>query len=421
MMGGWGVGLYGRAMQAEDRVGGEGGGVGSIGSGWDRVARGLEAPRHRGNLGREGVQAEERLHWRSFLVKLGTDNLSGAHNEELFVASHKSVYVVYTAIGDVSIFVVGKDEYDELACSAKSGGLATYHSSPTDFNAFQLVSHIQCVHSILLRIARTKRSMLAVSAKHGLDAGGDQQSDALASNCKISYGLAMHAEIDVEILIGMTSLSTPEASSSGMTLEYTGSTIPIVPTQVFDKVIKSSISCYMVFVKESKEGACVLKESCSETKEKSEMSDLLNEFQDVFTDDIPNELPPTRGQDDHTIELLPGSSPSNKPPYKVSQAQQEIMKQVNELVEKGMYLTMSQPRTNYLMVMCLRIIAVAEVLYAITSSVKDVCKKTPTERIFLEKYGKVCLCLDEIVFQGTLEHTDKDRIRRLTRLKPLAD
>lgn len=36
-----------------------------------------------------GVPAEERLHWRSFLVKLGTDNLKGAKNEELFVASHK--------------------------------------------------------------------------------------------------------------------------------------------------------------------------------------------------------------------------------------------------------------------------------------------------------------------------------------------
>jgi hypothetical protein len=36
-----------------------------------------------------GVPAEERLHWRSFLVKLGTENLKGAKNEELFVASHK--------------------------------------------------------------------------------------------------------------------------------------------------------------------------------------------------------------------------------------------------------------------------------------------------------------------------------------------
>ncbi|KAK1275904.1 hypothetical protein QJS04_geneDACA005667 [Acorus gramineus] len=36
-----------------------------------------------------GVPAEERQHWRSFLVKLGTDNLKGAKNEDLFVASHK--------------------------------------------------------------------------------------------------------------------------------------------------------------------------------------------------------------------------------------------------------------------------------------------------------------------------------------------
>lgn len=66
-------------------------------------------------------------------------------------------------------------------------------------------------------------------------------------------------------------------------------------------------------------------------------------------------------------------------------------------------------------------LALMEVLNAVTSSVKDVCRKDPSERLFLEKYGKVCLCLDEIISQGALEHTDKDRIRRLTRLKPLAE
>ncbi|KAH1207349.1 Coatomer subunit zeta-1 [Glycine max] len=66
---------------------------------------------------RKGVQWEERLHWRSFLVKLGADNLKGVKNEELLVACHKSVYIVYTVLGDVSIYVVGKEEYDELALS----------------------------------------------------------------------------------------------------------------------------------------------------------------------------------------------------------------------------------------------------------------------------------------------------------------
>ncbi|KAH1129043.1 hypothetical protein J1N35_000421 [Gossypium stocksii] len=40
-----------------------------------------------------GVSAEERLHWRSFLVKLGADNLKGVKNEELLVASHKYEYL----------------------------------------------------------------------------------------------------------------------------------------------------------------------------------------------------------------------------------------------------------------------------------------------------------------------------------------
>lgn len=66
-------------------------------------------------------------------------------------------------------------------------------------------------------------------------------------------------------------------------------------------------------------------------------------------------------------------------------------------------------------------LALMEVLNAVSASVKEVCKKSPSERLFLEKYGKVCLCLDEIVSQGSLEHTDKDRIRRLSRLKPLAE
>ncbi|MCO5601345.1 hypothetical protein L7F22_055465 [Adiantum nelumboides] len=78
--------------------------------------------------------------------------------------------------------------------------------------------------------------------------------------------------------------------------------------------------------------------------ENLEFSKFLNQFQDVFIDDIPRELSLEQGDDDHAIELLPGSSPPNKPPYRVSQAQQEeIMRQVNELVEKGMVRPSSSP------------------------------------------------------------------------------
>jgi hypothetical protein len=38
-----------------------------------------------------GVPMEERLHMRSFLVKLGSKNLKGSKNKELHVPSHKYI------------------------------------------------------------------------------------------------------------------------------------------------------------------------------------------------------------------------------------------------------------------------------------------------------------------------------------------
>ena len=69
----------------------------------------------------------------------------------------------------------------------------------------------------------------------------------------------------------------------------------------------------MIFVKESLKDAC--DSSCVENKVNF---NFLSEFQDLFTNDIPMELHPTRGIYDHTIELLQGSSQPNKPPYRVS-------------------------------------------------------------------------------------------------------
>ncbi|MCO5596537.1 hypothetical protein L7F22_050602 [Adiantum nelumboides] len=100
----------------------------------------------------------------------------------------------------------------------------------------------------------------------------------------------------------------------------------------------------MIFVKDSLNDVDETQVNENGMQVDLELSNFLNEFQDVFIDDIPGELPPKRGDDDHMIELIPGSSPPNKPPYRVSQAQQEeIMKQVNELVEKGMVRPSSSP------------------------------------------------------------------------------
>ncbi|MCO5548421.1 hypothetical protein L7F22_001877 [Adiantum nelumboides] len=126
--------------------------------------------------------------------------------------------------------------------------------------------------------------------------------------------------------------------------QESGSTIPLVNNQAFDKSIKSSISAYMIFVKDSSSDVNKTQVDESGMQEDLELSKFLNQFKDVFIDDIPGELPPKRGDNDHAIELIPGSSPPNKPPYRVSQAQQEeIMRQVNKFVEKGMVRPSSSP------------------------------------------------------------------------------
>ncbi|MCO5546749.1 hypothetical protein L7F22_000185 [Adiantum nelumboides] len=126
--------------------------------------------------------------------------------------------------------------------------------------------------------------------------------------------------------------------------QESGRSTPLVNDHAFDKSIKSSVFAYMIFVKDSLNGVDETQVNENGMQLDLELSNFLNQFQDVFTDDIPGELPPKRGDDDHMIELIPGSSPPNKPPYRVSQAQQvEIMRQVNELVEKGMVRPSSSP------------------------------------------------------------------------------
>ena len=50
---------------------------------------------------------------------------------------------------------------------------------------------------------------------------------------------------------------------------------------------------------------------------------MFENFKDVLTNELPEELPPER-EVDHKIELVPGAKPQNKAPYRLNQ---------NELVE----------------------------------------------------------------------------------------
>jgi len=62
---------------------------------------------------------------------------------------------------------------------------------------------------------------------------------------------------------------------------------------------------------------------------------LIQDFSDVFPDDLPPGLPPVRGIEHH-IDLLPGAALPNKPAYRCNPTEtKELQRQVQELIDRG--------------------------------------------------------------------------------------
>jgi len=62
---------------------------------------------------------------------------------------------------------------------------------------------------------------------------------------------------------------------------------------------------------------------------------LMQKFDDVFPEDIPNGLPPLRGIE-HQIDLMPGASIPNRLAYRSNPDEtKELQRQVDELMMKG--------------------------------------------------------------------------------------
>ena len=114
--------------------------------------------------------------------------------------------------------------------------------------------------------------------------------------------------------------------------------IPIANHIAIKKEMKKCLSAYLIFARERDVSTSQSFSSLEQNRIK-----LLKEYENCFADSLPNELPPPRPED-HTISLIPGSSPPNQPPYRVSLMQQEeILKQVNELLEKGLIRPSTSP------------------------------------------------------------------------------
>ena len=113
--------------------------------------------------------------------------------------------------------------------------------------------------------------------------------------------------------------------------QHKGNSIPIVTSDFAKKLIKKSLFAYMLYVKDSQSlhvnenpvDVAISSQVINDhnvVNDTSNLNEFLHSFNSCFVDEIPNELPPSRGDDDHTIDLIQGSSPPNRAPYRVSLA-----------------------------------------------------------------------------------------------------
>lgn len=71
--------------------------------------------------------------------------------------------------------------------------------------------------------------------------------------------------------------------------------------------------------------------------------ELLSEFHDIFREDLPADLPPTRGMD-FEINLKPGETPPVRPVIRLSTKElKELKKQLRNLLEKGLIRPSTSP------------------------------------------------------------------------------
>eukprot|EP00253_Pinus_taeda_P020624 PITA_20624 len=115
------------------------------------------------------------------------------------------------------------------------------------------------------------------------------------------------------------------------TAEATGVKALLLGGKEFIKQIEDSEINFAVI---RKPRAVVLHTQVSDLPE--EVQRLLQDFGDIVVDDLPDELPPRRGIS-HCIDFIPGASLPNKAAYRMSpKDHEEIRKQVQELLDKGL-------------------------------------------------------------------------------------
>ncbi|XP_057518465.1 uncharacterized protein LOC130799384 [Amaranthus tricolor] len=102
-----------------------------------------------------------------------------------------------------------------------------------------------------------------------------------------------------------------------------GSRAKMISSLRMKRLLRQGLPCYLCHVRRIEDKVMTL-----------ETVPVVNEFMDVFPDEIPG-MPPTRDFE-FTIDLVPGAGPISKAPYRMAPAEmEELRKQVEELLEKG--------------------------------------------------------------------------------------
>ena len=85
--------------------------------------------------------------------------------------------------------------------------------------------------------------------------------------------------------------------------------------------------CYALIPRKDKEGSSEIPPG---------VSDLLSEFGDIVSDNVPEGLPQVR-KISHQIDLIPGASFPNKAAHRMTPNEtEELNRQVQELLRKGL-------------------------------------------------------------------------------------
>jgi len=118
-----------------------------------------------------------------------------------------------------------------------------------------------------------------------------------------------------------------------------GHMIPIVNHTRISKDVKQCIGIYLLYINPIEEDKSYNVLNNSNMKRKA----LIDSYENIFTEDLPSSLPPKRDED-HRIDIVPGSSPPSRGPYRTSPAQhEELKKQVEDMLQRGLIRPSSSP------------------------------------------------------------------------------